>query len=85
MIRNKTYRNFIIIKNKLMKEKGYSPEEATKLSHLVFENVFYDKDCGNRSAEYFYNRILSAKYYANEYSDHQNKDTHIDNISSFVI
>ena len=23
MIRNKTYRNFIIIKNKLMKEKGY--------------------------------------------------------------
>ena len=27
MIRNKTYRNFIIIKNRLMKEKGYSPKE----------------------------------------------------------
>lgn len=67
MIRNKTYRNFIIIKNKLMKEKGYSPDEASKLTHLVFENVFYDKDYGNRSAEYFYSMILSAEDFAKEY------------------
>ena len=70
MIRNKTYRNFIIIRNKLMKEKGYSREEATKLSHLVFENVFDDKDYGNRSAEYFYNTILSAEEFAKEYPDY---------------
>ena len=68
MIRNKTYRNFIIIKNKLMKEKGYSPDEASKLTHHVFENVFYDKDYGNRSAEYFYNTILSAEEFAKEYA-----------------
>ena len=67
MIRNKTYRNFIIIKNRLMKEKGYSPDEASKLTHLVFENVFYDIDYGNRSAEYFYNMILSAEDFAKEY------------------
>ena len=70
MIRNKTYRNFIIIRNKLMKEKGYSREEATKLSHLVFENVFDDKDYGNRPAEYFYNTILSAEEFAKEYPDY---------------
>ena len=50
-----------------MKEKGYSPDEASKLSHLVFENVFYDKDYGNRPAEYFYNMILSAEDFAKEY------------------
>ena len=70
MIRNKTYRNFIIIRNKLMKEKGYSREEATNLSHLVFENVFYDKDYGNNPAEYFYNMILSAEEFAKEYPDY---------------
>ena len=70
MIRNKTYRNFIIIRNKLMKEKGYSRKEATKLTHLVFEKVFYDKDCGNRPAEYFYNTILSAEEFAKEYPDY---------------
>ena len=70
MIRNKTYRNFIIIRNKLIKEKGYSREEATKLTHLVFENVFDDKDYGNRPAEYFYNTILSAEEFAKEYPDY---------------
>lgn len=69
MIRNKTYRNFMIIRGKLIREKGYSPEEATKLTHHVFENVFYDKDCGNRSAEYFYNMILSAED-AKEYPEY---------------
>ena len=70
MIRNKTYRNFIIIRNKLIKEKGYSREEATKLTHRVFENVFDDKDYGNRPAEYFYNTILSAEEFAKEYPDY---------------
>lgn len=64
MIRNKTYRNFIIIKNKLVKEKGYSPEEATKITHLIFENVLYDKGSGDRSAEYFYDMVLSAEDFA---------------------
>ena len=70
MIRNKTYRNFMIIRGKLIREKGYSPEEATKLTHIVFENVFDDKDYGNRSAEYFYNTILSAEEFGKEYPDY---------------
>ena len=70
MIRNKTYRNFMIIRGKLIREKGYSPEEATKLTHLVFENVLYDKNCGDRPAEYFYNTISSAEEVAKEYPDY---------------
>lgn len=70
MIRNKTYRNFMIIRGKLIREKGYSPEEATKLTHIVFENVFDDKDYENRPAEYFYNTILSAEDYAKEYPEY---------------
>lgn len=67
MIRNKTYRNFIIIRNKLIREKGYSKEEATTLSHTIFENVFYDKDHGNRSAEYFYDMVLTAEQYRGQH------------------
>lgn len=63
MIRNKTYRNFMIIKNKLTKEKGYAPEDASKIAHQIFENVWYDKDYGNRSAEYFYNMIITSDEY----------------------
>ena len=66
MIRNKTYRNFTIIKNKLIREKGYLPEEAAKISHLIFENVLYDKNCGARSAEYFYDMVLSAEDFAKQ-------------------
>ena len=66
MIRNKTYRNFMIIKNKLVKEKGYSPEEATKITHRIFDNVLYDKNCGDRSAEYFYDMVLSAEDFAKQ-------------------
>lgn len=65
MIRNKTYRNFMIIKNKLTKEKGYAPEQASKIAHQIFENVWYDKDYGNHSADFFYDLIVSAKEYAN--------------------
>lgn len=66
MIRNKTYRNFIIIKNKLVKEKGYSPEEATKITHIIFENVLHDKNRGGRSAEHFFDMVLSAEDFANQ-------------------
>ena len=69
MIRNKTYRNFMIIKNKLVKEKGYSPEEAVKISHLIFDNVLYDKGCGDRSAEDFYDMVLSIKDFANQQAE----------------
>ena len=63
MIRNKTYRNFLIIKNKLMKEKHYSSEEAVAITHQIFDNVFMDQDYGNRSAEFFYSLIVDSNIY----------------------
>lgn len=63
MIKNKTYRNFCIIWNKLQKVKGYEEEEARKLAHLVFENVENDKGRLDRDAEYFFNMILPADEY----------------------
>ena len=59
----------MIIKNKLVKEKGYSPEEAVKISHLIFDNVLYDKGCGDRSAEDFYDMVLSIKDFANQQAE----------------
>ena len=56
----------MIINNKLIREKGYSPEEATKITHLIFDNVLYDKNCGARSAEYFYDMVLSAEDFAKQ-------------------
>ena len=58
-MRNKTYRNFMIIANKLKREKGYNEKQAFELAHKVFENVEADKQYGRRTAEYFYNMILS--------------------------
>ena len=75
MIRNKTYHNFLIIRNKLIKEKGYTEEEATKITHTIFENVYYDKDRGNRPAEYFYGLITTA----NEYNAIYKRSTTNDN------
>lgn len=63
-MKRKTYRNFIIIMNKLMKEKGYDKDEASKLTHLVFENTEFD--LAGRTAEYWYSRILSKAEYEAE-------------------
>lgn len=64
-IKNKTYHNFLIIRNKLMNEKGYDPQTASKLTHNIFENL--EANTG-RTAEEFYNRILSREEYEAEYS-----------------
>ena len=55
-MKNKTYRNFLIVRNKLLKEKGYDVQEANKLSHLIFENYNLDS---TRTIEWYYDRILS--------------------------
>ena len=56
-MKRKTYRNFMIIANKLQREKGYSQQEAFDLSHKVFENV--ENDGAGRTAEFFYGMIVS--------------------------
>ena len=54
-MKNKTYRNFMIIANKLQREKGYPKQEAFDLAHKVFENV--ENDGAGRPAEFFYGMI----------------------------
>ena len=56
-MKRKTYRNFMIIANKLHREKGYNQKEAFDLSHKVFENV--ENDGAGRTAEFFYGMIVS--------------------------
>ena len=52
-MRNKTYRNFMIIANKLQREKGYSEKQAFELAHKVFENVEADKQYGKELPNIF--------------------------------
>lgn len=64
-MKRKTYRNFIIIANKLQREKGYSKQEAFDLAHKVFENV--ENDGAGRTAEFFYGMILSKAEFETVY------------------
>lgn len=60
----KTYHNFMIVANALMREKGYTFDEATKLTHNVFANVEANP---GRHAEEFYRPIISKAEYEAEY------------------
>ena len=55
-MKRKTYHNFLIIRNKLMSEKGYTPQEASDLTHKIFENTH--NDALGRTAEHFYSMVL---------------------------
>ncbi len=63
-MKRKTYRNFLIIMNNLQREKGYTKSEAEKLAHQIFSNL--EANAG-RTAEQFYNMILSKSDYIKEY------------------
>lgn len=65
-MKRKTYRNFMIIKNKLIKEKGYTSEEASKLTHLIFEST--ENDDAGRTAEHFYSTVLSKAEFEEQYN-----------------
>ena len=60
-MKRKTYRNFMIIANKLQRKKGYAKREAFDLAHKVFENV--ENDGAGRTAEFFYGMIVSKTEY----------------------
>ena len=66
-MRRKTYYNFMRVKKMLQEIKHYSESEASKLAHLVFENVENDKGGLNRTAEAFVDMILTAEEYAAAY------------------
>ena len=63
-MKNKTYRNFLIVKNKLMTEKGYDPTTATDLTHRIFENHSIDPF---HSIKEYYDRILTKEEFDAQY------------------
>lgn len=66
-MRNKTYRNLLIVWNKLQRDYHYEKEEARILAHRVFDNVEADKGYGNRTAEDFLAMILPAEEFYAQY------------------
>ena len=54
-MKNKTYHNFLVVRNLLMREKGYSQEESNKIAHLIFENYNLDN---TRTIRDYFDRIL---------------------------
>ena len=65
-MKKKTYRNFLIVRNLLMKEKGYGTQEATDLAHLIFGNYELDN---NYTIAHYYNRILTKEEFEQQYSE----------------
>lgn len=57
-MKKKTYHNFLIVRNKLMNEKGYPPKDASEIAHHIFENYDYDS---TRTVRDYYDRILSKE------------------------
>ena len=66
-MRNKTYKNFMTIKKRLEKIKHYPSDEAEKITHKIFENVENDKNYGNRTAEYFFDKVISYEEFLEIY------------------
>lgn len=63
-MKNKTYRNFLIVKNKLIKEKGYDTSTAADLAHRIFKNHSFDT---SHSIKWFYDRILTREEFEAQY------------------
>ena len=59
-IKNLTYRNFIIVMNKI-KAKGYTDAEAEDITRKVFDNYYSDKGRGDRSVEWFIGMVMTKE------------------------
>ena len=64
-IKNKTYRNLMIVINKIQK-KGYDFDEAERMARLIFDE-FEARPLG-MSIEEWVNRILPKEEYEKEYA-----------------
>ena len=60
MIKNKTYRNLVIVANRIMREKHYDEKTAFELAHIVFENL---EDNPGHNINHFINMILTKEEY----------------------
>jgi Mn-dependent DtxR family transcriptional regulator len=63
-MKKKTYRNFLIVRNKLMNEKGYDPKTAADLAHRIFKN--YSLDSFHTIKDY-YDRILTREEFESQH------------------
>ena len=64
-MKRKTYRNFLIVRNKLMFEKGYEPREAEKITHNIFENYNLDN---TRTIKEYYDRVITREEFELQYN-----------------
>lgn len=55
-MKRKTYRNFLVVRNKLLREKGYGVQDANSITHRIFENYQLDN---TRTVKDYYDRVLS--------------------------
>lgn len=59
-MKRKTYRNFLVVRNKLLKEKGYAVQDANAIAHRIFEN--YDLD-NSRTIKDYYDRVITREQF----------------------
>jgi hypothetical protein len=57
-MKNKTYRNFMVVKNLLTKEKGYDATTSTQIAHRIFDNYELDN---TRTIKDYYDRVISRE------------------------
>jgi hypothetical protein len=55
-MKRKTYRNFLVVSNLLMKEKGYDKQTSFQIAHRIFENYEFDS---SRSIKDYYDMVIS--------------------------
>ena len=60
-MKRRTYNNFLKLMKVLQRDKHYSQGEAEEIARQIFENVESDRGNGNRSAEWFLNRIVTKE------------------------
>lgn len=57
-MKRKTYKNFMLVMDILQDVKHYTKSEAERLARQVFDECEADKGKGNRSVEWFLEKIV---------------------------
>ena len=60
-MKRRTYNNFMKTIKVLMRDKHYSQDEAEEIARQIMDDVDSDRGNGNRSAEWFLNRIATKE------------------------
>lgn len=63
-MKKKTYHNFLIVRNKLMFEKGYEPREAERITHRIFNNYQLDN---THTIKWYYDMVLTKEEFEMQY------------------